>query len=197
MAKNQQKGAQAQLDDHARKLGAKQLTPEEEAEIDALAAGEEVEPADESDEEAAAAADADVISDQPPKWAQVPDDLKMPPPGKAVIYVRIKAELTDYPDKGDRQCIMWNLTYADEKLAHKRCHGDPLRSLPEMVRAMVRSHDGVKTNWGNPRVFDQWWDEIGGRARQLLQGIYLKRQGLTDVQRVDFFGNCVVETSSR
>jgi hypothetical protein len=196
------KSTQQSMGDHAKKAGARQLTPEEEEELDAKVVADDEGKGDEggADDGSLGVINTPEDGEGPPPWAMVPEDLKMPPDGKVVTYIRFRAAMTDYKSKGDRQCIIWNLTYADEKLAHKRCHGEPLRSLPEMTRAMIRAVDGKKVNWANPREaggIDAWWDEIGAKCRSFLQAIYLRGHNATDQERVDFFGNCVVETSSR
>ena len=198
---------QMTLDDAAKKAGVLPLTPEEEARLDGRPSGrrQTQEPAEEPQEAAAVDDEADLSTrdadEAPPEWAQVPGDgFKLPPDGKEVLYIKIPGSLTDYKGKGDRQCIMWNLTYADEKNALKRCFNDPMRTTDEMTRQMIRAIDGRRVNWASPASpdgIDRWWDEIGIRARMLLKGIFVKRTSASQEERLDFFGNCVVETSSR
>lgn len=183
-------------------IGATQpLTEEEEAELDGAAGGisahvPEHAPAEAEDEESQLIEPESDVAHGPPDWAVLPEDFKIPA-GKRITYLRFPAELTDYPEKGDRQCVIWNLTYADEKAALKRCHGEALRTLPELVRASIRAHDGEKTNWADTRSFERWWNEIGMKCRTLLQEIYVRSHGTSQEERADFFARCVVQATSR
>lgn len=154
------------------------LTAEDEREL-GMEAGEadDEEPAGEIPDEAA------------PDWAVLPPELKVPA-GRQLYFVRFRAEWTDRPDKGDRQCILWSLTEADEKNALKRTRGDAMRGLDELSKQMVRAIDGKVVNWVgvSPATF---WDEIGGRCRQLLKSHYTKTHMLGAEETADFFANCI------
>jgi len=154
-----------------------------------------------SDEEAAEIAE-EVTDEAPeappvneheiPEWAKVPATLKMPV-GRQVQFLRFKAEWTDTRAKGDRQCIVWNLTDADEKIALKRAKGDGSRALAELSKQTIRAIDGVKVDWtrGDMSNVNKWWDEIGAGCRQLVQSIYHKNHNLSLEEQADFFANCV------
>jgi hypothetical protein len=204
------------VDDAARRAGIAPLSPAEERELDggggAQASfarakepppeedlgddGEGYEnPPDEADEDAP----AEASPMGRPGWVVWPEDLKAPR-GKIVTFMRFRAAWTDTPEKGDRQCIMWNLNYADEKLAGKRAKGDAQLTLKEMAKAMVRAVDGARADFTGdrrkPGSIDRWWDEIGLKCRTLVTSHFMKMHNLGDEERIDFFANCLGVESS-
>jgi hypothetical protein len=129
-----------------------------------------------------------------PDWAlPVPEGLRLPA-GKQIIPVRFRADWTDKPGLGERQCLLWNLTDADEKLAAKRTRGEHTRSMDELAKAMIRGIDGQKADWtGMPGRLnvDQFWDDIGGTCRGQIKALYYKRHSLKTEEMIDFLANCV------
>ena len=128
-----------------------------------------------------------------PPWAKLPTGMRFPR-GRQVAFIRLLAEWTDSPQKGERQCIIWGLTDIDEKLAFGRAMGDPNRAHAELTKQMVRSIDGVVVDWsGNPGPgnIDVWWREIGGKCRQLLSRIYTQMNVLGEEERKHFFESCI------
>lgn len=185
-----------------------ELTPEEAQELEAKTY-EEASKVDPEQEEiktkakVAAGLPAPADRDAPiPDWVQIPPELKIPP-NRQVYFILFRAKLTNKPEKGDRQAILWSLSDADEKFVYKRLRNDSARTLAEMTRQMIRAIDGHKVTWGgvaekNMVLPDPFWDEIGGKYRKELQSIYLKTHSLDDKETADFFANCVfVATSSR
>lgn len=159
-------------------------------------AGEEVEDNDDgpelSDPDDAEAAADEVQSGAWPDWVMIPDGMVFPE-GKVAFAVRFRAGVTDQPKLGERQCILWNLTEADEKLALKRTRGEHLRTIDELAKQMIRVIDGKKVTWTanvahNPNFF---WNAIGGACRTQLKNLYVKRHSLSTEDSVDFFTNCV------
>ena len=127
-----------------------------------------------------------------PEWVVLPDGFKMPL-GRRVTFVKIYAAMTDTPAKGDRQCILWNLTEADEKLAIKRTRGEGIRVMDEFTKQMIRAIDGKTVDWtGNagPRSPNTFWNDIGGKYRQQLKNVYAKNHSMDTAEMVDFFSNC-------
>ncbi len=151
------------------------------AEHDETEALKAVEPEDDGD-----------VDGAPPAWFQAPPGWK-PPAGKRVTYMRFRASWTDTPKKGDRQCALWNLTDADEKLAVGRARGDSNLVIGEMARQMVRVVDGCTADWvgSGPGSMKVWWREIGAKGRQVLKNHYLQTHAMTSVESADFFANCV------
>lgn len=138
-------------------------------------------------------------TDALPEWALVPDDLVIPP-GRTVAVLRFRASWTDTPHKGDRQCLLWNLSVNDEKAALRRMRGEPLRTLEEMSKAMIRAVDGQKADWsGKPGAADvnTWWNDIGSRCRQMVKNYYAKTHALDPEEQMDFFANCIAVRTSR
>jgi hypothetical protein len=129
-----------------------------------------------------------------PAWAVIPDGLKVPQ-GWQLWFVQFRAKLTSTPGKGDRHCVLWNLSEADEKLAAKRAKGDPMRIIDECAKQMIRAVDGAiadwSGNWASPGSIDTFWREIGGKARHKLKELYLKNHTMTTEETADFFENCV------
>lgn len=128
-----------------------------------------------------------------PDWAALPEGFKMPL-GKQVIALRFRAKWTDYPKRGDRWCLLWNLTEADEKLALKRTRGEGIRAIDELAKQTVRVIDGLRTDWvalagaGSMRAF---WDEVGGKCRQQVKNVYAKRHTMSQEELTDFFTDCI------
>lgn len=128
-----------------------------------------------------------------PDWVVVPQDLTLPR-GRTIGYMRFRAKWTDRPDLGDRQCILWNLTAADEKLAISRARGDSMRVFSEMGKQMVRAIDGVKVDWSGklgPGNVQTFWDEIGTKCRAQIQNYYAKMHTLSMEDQADFFASCI------
>jgi hypothetical protein len=127
-----------------------------------------------------------------PDWVMVPDGMKFPE-GKQVVATRFRADWTDKPSLGERQCMMWNLTDADEKLAQKRARGESLRYIDELAKQMIRVIDGKKVDWThrvahNPDVF---WSDIGAGCRKQLINVYVRRHAFSKEATVDFLTDCI------
>ena len=130
-----------------------------------------------------------------PDWVVMPPDLTIPP-GRTVGFLRFRAPWTDCPEKGDRQCIVWNLSDMDERIAIKRTTmGDSMQLAGELSKQMIRAIDGVKVNWAavkGPGCIDEFWKEIGSKCRQMVIRWYTQNHSLTDTEQADFFENCAV-----
>lgn len=132
--------------------------------------------------------------------SDVPDWFTMPPgfvipPHKEIIFLRFRAAWTDRPDKGERMCMLWPLSDADEKLALKRTRGEPARGLSELSKQLIRAVDGCRADWTGqpgPGSVERFWDEIGSKCRQLIQNYYAKTHTLSNEEKYDFLGNCFV-----
>lgn len=136
--------------------------------------------------------------DDVPEWALVPKDLRVPK-GRQVFFVRLRASMTDAPEKGERQCIIWSLSDGDEKLATDRCEGKAGRASSEYTKQMVRAVDGVVVSWMKPRgpgSIDEFWREIGTKGRNLLMRMYTKLHLADDDEVRDFFENCIAVRTS-
>jgi|HubBroStandDraft_5_1064220.scaffolds.fasta_scaffold10497_3 hypothetical protein len=143
---------------------------------------------------------SDVVTNQDaiPDWAKLPDNFPMPE-GWVVFFVRFRAAWTNTPKKGDRVCVLWNLSEPDEKLAARQARGDGLRLIEEMSKRMIRSIDGLKADWGGapgPANVNQFWSEIGGKCRYMLKSLYLKNHTLSTEESLDFFEHCVTSRSA-
>lgn len=127
-----------------------------------------------------------------PNWVVIPEGFVAPTEAQ-VFFIRLRAKWTSRPSKGDRQCIMWALSYTDEKLAGKRIAGDSARTMAEMTRQMIRIVDGKKVDWAKGRLanVESFWDEIGPKCRQILTGIYYKAHNLDGTELADFFTQCM------
>lgn len=135
-----------------------------------------------------------------PAWAKVPKGMKFPK-GIEVVFMRIRADLTMYPSKGDRQVILWPLTDGDEKLAIGRSMANAARAGQEMAKQMIRAVDGVPVNWtGDPSAPgadpDRFWHEIGPKGRNLLQRIFTQLHAMNEDELVDFFEQCIAVVST-
>lgn len=129
-----------------------------------------------------------------PAWVQIPANMEFPPFGVTWTAMRFLAEWTDRPHLGDRQCIVWNLSYGDEKFARRNAKGDAEAVMDEMAKRMIRAIDGEKVNWtvGHEANPDKFWDEIGKRCRMLLLNHFMKTHQLEQAERLHFLANCLV-----
>lgn len=134
-----------------------------------------------------------------PEWALVPANFSFPP-GWLVWFIRFPASMTNRPKGPERQCILWNLSEADEKRASKLARGDGIRVIDEMAKAMIRSIDGKKVSWKpvDPRApadetgnVSQFWTEIGGKCRHQLKSLYLKTHAMDGAENARFFESCI------
>lgn len=177
------------------------LSPEDQAALGETAEDTESGAAPGEDEEVGSGDDgfsSVVAGEEPPAWAQVPGKLKVPA-GKLIYYMRIPAEWTDKPGEGDRQCIMWNLTVADEDFALKRARGDQTRANRELAMAMIRAVDGHVADWTlkpGPGDVRNWFNAIGPRGRLLMQNVYLRTHTVDEEMRQRFFVDCFAFTTS-
>jgi hypothetical protein len=149
-------------------------------------------PAPEVEAEAKEPADPNAL----PDWVEFPPGFKIPP-GKVVTFLRFKAKWLENPSQGDRWCMTWPLSDADEKLASQRARGDALRGLSELTKQTIRLMDGKRADWtmtpGLDHAYDpnKFWNEIGGRCRNLIVNVYGKTHMLSREEQQDFFANCV------
>jgi len=127
-----------------------------------------------------------------PDWVQMPAGM-IQPLGWQVYFLRFRSKWTNRPGLGDRHCVLWNLSEADEKLAAKRARGDANRIIDEMSKQMVRAFDGQRVDWtrGPASNIEKFWDEIGGKCRHLVRSYYLKTHVLEARDMADFFDSCV------
>lgn len=141
--------------------------------------------------------------DELPAWVKVPPaqptdgtaPFALPRgKGKQIIAVKIPAAFTDYPEKGDRQCIMWSMTLADERTALRRAQGRRELLAQEFTMQMIRAIDGMSVDWTRRhRAADplHFYDEIGPKMRAKLENIYQVQHNLTEMEQLRFFGECI------
>lgn len=131
-----------------------------------------------------------------PSWVtNFPTNFPIPP-GKEVVFVWFKANLTDRPDLGDRWCMLWPLSDLEETNATKLARGDQTRVFKELTKATIRLIDGMRPDWTgkpNPGTYsvNKFWNEMGAKYRARLLNLYLKMHSMTDEESADFFLNCV------
>jgi hypothetical protein len=140
-----------------------------------------------------------------PPWLVFPEDPKWRiPPYKQIGIMKFKKEWCEDPSKGDRVCILWSLTDAEEKLASKRTRGDNLRTLAELSKMTIRACGTAgqplamadwtgKMSAGN---IDRFWNEIGPKCRVLVTNYYYRTHSLTTEETADFFVNGLVVRSA-
>lgn len=140
-----------------------------------------------------------------PEWASLPDNLKIPP-GRQVMFLRFKANWTQNRTLGDRHCVIWSLSTADEQHATSRAQGNHARFMSECAKQMIRAFDGKIVDWtgaskkaldasGRSRV-DQFWEEIGPKCRSQITAMYMKLHHLSMEDEADFFTSCVAVRST-
>lgn len=125
-----------------------------------------------------------------PAWCPIPKGFK-PPQGVRVMFVSFAAETTVAPHKGDRSCLLWELSDIEELDAAKRSAGQPGRGPYEFAKQMIRVIDGSIVDWSgdgsSPGSIDRFWREIGPKGRSMLALIYGRTHAMDAKERVDFF----------
>jgi hypothetical protein len=152
--------------------------------------------------------------------------------GRQVAFLRFPSEWTVRPDKGviyegtdsspayqgkpHRQCILWSLSIADEKLARVDARGDSLALYPEMAKRMIRAIDGQVVDWSTGAVSREtgvsmatgrptgerhahvptFWEEIGPGPRQLIVNHFHKTHSLDLEKQAHFLLHCCVVRSA-
>jgi hypothetical protein len=124
-----------------------------------------------------------------PDWAVLPEGIRAPE-GWQVWFVRFPAKMTNYPKKGDRTCVLWNLSVADEKLASRKARGDSTRIIDELTQQMIRVVDGVRADWTGakgPGSIELFWNEVGAKCRHQLKALYVRTHTMSPEENADFF----------
>lgn len=116
------------------------------------------------------------------------------PAGWVVFILRFRASTTNTPKKGDRTCVLWNLSDTDEKLAARRANGVGIRLIDEMAKGMIRAFDGKKAD--NFQDIGKFWTEIGGKNRTQIKTIYLRNHTMSPEENTDFFEHCIVSLTA-
>lgn len=158
------------------------------------AAGEE--PVDELEEGPEQPSEA--AGEGSPEWCPLPEPFA-PPRGRQLIFLRFRAAWTDSPSDGDRTCVLWNLTEADEKLAIRRTRGDAAQTLNELVKQSIRVVDGHLADWTGregPGSVSRFWRDIGARCRAKVREQYVGAHTMGVEESADFFTNCVAVRTS-
>lgn len=135
----------------------------------------------------------DATDGEMPEWVKCPPGMKFPR-GKQVIFLRFRAQLTDTPNKGERQAILWSNNLGDSKLAYIRADKDPNRLSEFLAKQMIRVIDGQRVSLSgelNSANLDIWWDEIGPKSRGIIDKLYMQLHFASRDESVDFFENCV------
>ena len=177
--------------------GEKKMSPEEEAEVDSAA--------DEFIGDGPVESPLRDAADRPPEAdhpviskVKVPSSLVIPP-WKQIGYFMFRPGLTERPDLGDRTCVTWQLSVADERLAKQRTRGDSSRTYEELAKQTIRCMDGVKADWtgkGGKGNVARFWEEIGPKARTFIINSYLQTHTPTAAETEDFFLNCTTYKTS-
>ena len=133
-----------------------------------------------------------------PDWARVPAGTPerpwRPPADIQVIPVLFRAHLTRAPQKGDRTCLLWELSDGEERVAILRARGDANRVQTELAKQMIRSVDDQPADWSGlatPGSVEQFWREIGAKYRTMIVHLYNQLHVMTRQESDDFLDNCV------
>lgn len=128
-----------------------------------------------------------------PDWCPLPKGLRFPR-GIPIMFLRIRAALTETPWKGDRAIVMWQLSLGDKRIAIGRCNGDVHRLTDELLKVTIHAVDGrLVDNSGTPDSMnvDLVWSEIGEKGRSILQRAFTQLNVVSPQEVTDFFENCV------
>lgn len=129
-----------------------------------------------------------------PSFAVLPPGFVLPP-GKQIGFMYFRGEWTDTPEDGDRWCMMWPLTEAEEKAAIKKGGGEQNAIISELAKSTIRVIDGLKvdkTGVTSPANLNMFWSKLGPRCRPLIKNYYYKTHTLSKEDQQDFFANCFV-----
>jgi hypothetical protein len=148
-----------------------------------------------------------------PVWFPMPGEKIKIPQGRVVQFIRFPSKWTDSPRRGIplpfespesvalagegglwRTCMCWPLDTGDERMAMARSMGDTNRFSVELVKQYIRVIDGQRADWsgevGDANI-EGWWNEIGGKNRRLLQGIWNKLHTHSPERLAAFFASCI------
>lgn len=135
-----------------------------------------------------------------PPWCKpFPQGFQVPK-GKSLLVMRFRAEWTETPHLGERQCVCWGISVREEYLADKRADDSGSRALHEKAKISIRliaAGDDptlvpVDPTKGNRAAdVDLFWEQIGLRCRSLITHAFINANSLDAVQRRDFYENCV------
>lgn len=135
-----------------------------------------------------------------PTWCKpFPNNFQIPR-GKKPIFVRFRADWTDTPHLGERQCVCWGLTVGEEYIADKRSDDSGSRALHERTKLSIRLIGSSETDTLVPvdptksvreADVDIFWEQIGLKCRTLLTNVFIQTHSLNADERRDFFENCI------
>jgi hypothetical protein len=134
----------------------------------------------------------------PPEFV-IPGNVRPPPDGVTVTFMRILGKNSFAPTKGDRWCALWVLTDADETLALKRAQSGGAIALAECAKQCIRVIDGEKADWTNSPgkgiPVKEFWREIGPKYRNEIINWYGKMHGFDAADRKDFLEQSLFVTT--
>ena len=135
-----------------------------------------------------------------PAWCKpFPPNFQVPK-GKSLVFMRFRAEWTETPHLGERQCVCWGITVGEEYIADKRADERGTRAIPERAKLGIRL---VATGDAATLLpvdasksvaeadVDIFWEQIGLKCRTLLTNSFIQTHSLSEDQRRDFFENCI------
>jgi hypothetical protein len=134
-----------------------------------------------------------------PDWFVLPPGFEAEmPQGVEACFLKLEARHTYRPSFGDRQCLLLPLTVKEETLAYKRIAGlgtsSPQAAISELAKQTIKVIDGKKPEWvkraarNTPDVF---WNDIGRKYRNIIEGWYVKTHVLGKEDRAAFLANCM------
>ena len=135
-----------------------------------------------------------------PDWCKPFPPGFVVPRGKQPIFVRLRAEWTETPHLGERQCVMWGITVREEHMADKRAEDSGSRVMYERAKLSIRliaaaEHATLMPVDNSKSVPDAdpdiFWEQIGMKGRNLLVNLFVQTHSLDAEERRDFFENCV------
>jgi hypothetical protein len=170
-------------------IASQQATPEEVAELEGGPSAEEY------------VVSPGKVGGDLPDWAVIPNDGRFKiPKGEDLIFMRFRAATckASARHKGDRVCVMWAITAAEERLAVIRSRGEQGLILTERAKQAIRAFDDHTADWTNMHPegsVDRFYDEIGPKNRPLIVNAYSKLHSLSPEEYVDFLANCFASRS--
>jgi hypothetical protein len=135
-----------------------------------------------------------------PEWAsQIPPTLKIPI-GVQVTWIRVRANWTSAPQKGDRVLLCWPLNEIEEAQAVQRSRGDSYKLTSELAKASLRLVDGhLADRTGTPGLSGAvatLWRDLGPKGRSIVRTYYTRAHTMSDEETQDFFLHCIASRTA-
>jgi hypothetical protein len=126
-----------------------------------------------------------------PQGYEIPEDRR----GTPATFIRLPTWLTNRPSLGERQCMLLILTPAESTLARARVpNKDRYQTVAELSKQMIRVVDGHVAEFFRANVpgdVHRFWKEIGPKAQDAIENVYVKMHAMNEEERTNFLASCI------